>query len=233
MVRSLNELVYDVLEQYRATSKTTDSLDERQVASWIQHLRAEFIKQRLEETLRNIDEHWVQDLGHVEMELVDSSIYSDIDSGKTILRSVKDIPRTIQTRFGVGTFTRVGPADRLGKKYNLVSYERALASGNGKFNSKDIYAFLDGKRLCLISNANLHKLVQYIHVKGVFQNPAEAYTFKTGLDYDWDLEYPISESLVNAITTTIKERNFKFVLLPLEDKVTDGTDTLVNANVKR
>lgn len=233
MVRSLNEIVFDILEQYRANLKVTDSLDKRQVATWVQHLRAEFIKQRLEETFRNIDEHWVQDLGAVKMELVDSSIYTPIESGKTILRSIEDIPSSIQTRLGY-SLTRVGPADMLSKKYNLVHYERALSSGNGKFNDKDIFAFMDGSKLCLISKANIHKLITYINIKGVFQNPIEAYEFANpNTPYDWDMEYPISESLISAIVNTIKEKNFRFALTPLEDDIQDGKDSLVNTNIRK
>ena len=138
MIRSLNEIVYDIIESYRATYKNTDSLDERLVATWIQHYRAELIKQRLEESMRIVDEHWVQDLGAIEMQPIDSSLVSGFTSDRYIMRSVREIPPTIQTKFGIGTFTRISPADRLENKFNLVSYERALYSGNGKYNNKDI-----------------------------------------------------------------------------------------------
>ena len=233
MVRSLNEIVYDIIESYRATYKITDSLDERLVSTWVQHYRAELIKQRLEEPMRNIDEHWVQDLGSIEMQPVDSSIVTSYPSNKYILRSVREIPPTIQAKVGIGTFTRISPADKLESNFNMVSYERALVSGNGKFNSNDVFAFLDNKHLCLISKTNLHKHIKYIHVKGVFQNPIEAYEFANdGNTYSWDIEYPISEGLISAIKSFIKDKELRFKLAPMEDNITDGADTLVNMNLK-
>ena len=53
------------------------------------------------------------------------------------------------------------------------------------------------KKLCLFSKDRLHKQLKYIRVKGIFENPIEAYEFKNGIEYDWDLEFPISDSLVN------------------------------------
>lgn len=233
MVRSLNEIVYDIIESYRATYKITDSLDERLIATWIQHYRVELIKQRLEEPMRSIDEHWVQDLGSIEMQPIDSSIVTNYPSNKYILRSVIEIPPTIQAKVGIGTFTRISPADKLESNFNMVSYERALYCGNGKFNSNDIFAFLDGKHLCLISKTNLHKYIKYIHVKGIFQNPIEAYEFANPtIPYTWDMEYPISESLISTIKNLIKDKELRFKLVPMEDNITDGADSLVNMNLK-
>lgn len=234
MVRSLNEIVYDIIESYRATYKITDSLDERLVATWVQHYRAELIKQRLEETMRIIDEHWVQDLGAIEMQPIDSSLVTGFPSDKYIMRSAREIPPTIQTKFSTGTFTRIASADRLENKFNLVSYERALYSGNGKYNNKDIFVFLDNKYLYLMSKSNLHKYIKYIQVKGVFQNPIEAYEFVNGENtYSWDTEYPISENLISGLKSFIKDKELRFKLTPLEDNVQNGTDDIVNVNVKK
>lgn len=234
MIRSLNEIVYDIIESYRATYKNTDSLDERLVATWIQHYRAELIKQRLEESMRIVDEHWVQDLGAIEMQRIDSSLVSGFASDRYIMRSAREIPPTIQTKFGIGTFTRISPADRLENKFNLVSYERALYSGNGKYNNKDVFVFLDNKYLYLMSKSNLHKYIKYIQVKGVFQNPIEAYEFVHGVNsYSWDYEYPISESLISGLKAFIKDKELRFKLTPLEDNVQNGADDIVNVNVKK
>ena len=179
-----NALAYSMIELYRASNKVTDSLDIRLFKDWVKEARAFILKQRLD-TNNGINEALVQDLGDVEMEQVDSSIYLTVPSEKYMLRSVKDIPFTIGRKNSIGTFVRIGPADRLDIKFNLVSYDRALYSGNGRFNNNDVYAFLDGSKLCLISKTNLHKLIKRIHIRGVFVNPQEAYEFRYDGVKDW------------------------------------------------
>jgi hypothetical protein len=177
--------------------------------------------------MRLPDEHWVQDLGYVEMEKVDSSVYSGIASEKYILRSVKSIPWTIHYKGDPGGFTRIGPADKLGINYRLVSYERALVSGNGKFNTDQVYAYIDGDKLCLISKSNIHKQLKYINVKGIFQNPIDAYEFKNGANsYSWDYEYPISDALMNDLKNIIVKENFNFIMVPIDDKKPDSVDNI-------
>jgi len=225
MVRSFGEIVYGIVELIRANFKVTDSLDERLVAGWVQSARAELLKQRLAEPGRP-NEHWVQDLGAVEMEPVPSSIYGV--SNKFILRSTQPIPRVIYTKKKGHVFTRIGPADRSSRTWNLVSQERALYSGNGKFNKNDVFVFLDDGYICLTSRNNLHKLIEAINVKGVFQNPIEAYNFRYTEEHDWDSEYPISDDIVDAIKVKVINENFNFVLRPMDDKRPNSMDNLTN-----
>lgn len=232
MLVSENSVAYSMMEFYRASNKVTDSLDIRLFRDWSKEARAFILKQRLD-TNNGINEAWVQDLGDVEMEQVDSSIYLTIPSEKYMLRSVKDIPYTIGRKNSIGTFVRIGPADRLDIKFNLVSYDRALYSGNGRFNNNDIYAFLDGKKLCLISKANLHKLIKRVHIRGVFMNPQEAYEFRYGANtWDGTQLYPVSEEIVTDMKTIIMDKNLKFALVQAEDKISDGTDNTVLTRLK-
>lgn len=227
MVRSFNQLIWELIELYRQNYKVSDSIDERLFATWVQSTRAKLIKQRLDEHMRIPDEHWVQDLGYVEMESVDSSVYPGITSEKYILRSKNSIPWTIHYKGNPGGFTRIGPADKLGINYRLVTYERALVSGNGKFNSNQVYAFLDGDKICLISKSNIHKQIKYINVKGIFENPIDAYEFKNSANsYSWDYEYPVSDSLVNDIKNIIVKENFNLIMVPIDDKKPDNIDNV-------
>ena len=234
MVRSLNSLVYELIELYRTNFKVTDSIDERLMATWIQYTRAKLIKQRLDEHMRIPDEHWVQDLGSVEMEIIDSSVSSElntgaISSGKTILRSVEEIPSTIHFKGAPGGFTRIGPADLLSRGYNIVTYQRALDSGYSKFNRNDIYAFLHGKHVYIVNRNQTHKFIKYINITGIFQNPIEAYEFNSdNSTYDWDYEYPISEALVGDMKNIILQENFKLIMMPMDDKTPNSIDNITN-----
>jgi hypothetical protein len=179
--------------------------------------------------MRIPDEHWVQDLGYIELEPVDSSAYPTTASGKYILKTVKDIPWTIHSKGDPGGFTRIAPADNLEENFRLVSYETALTSGNGKFNKTQIYAALDGQKLCLFSKERLHKQLKWIRVKGIFENPIEAYEFKNGVGtYDWDMEFPISDSIVNDLKNIIIQENFQLIMVPTDDKKTNSIDNVAN-----
>ena len=125
---SLNELVYDLIELYRANHKSTDSLSEEQVKNWIHATRAAILKSRLDKNPFYIDESWVQSLGRV---LVESGgLLGDINYIKTI----NQIPLTINRRGGEGTFTFIAPGDIGVIPYNIVSFDRAQHSGYGIFN---------------------------------------------------------------------------------------------------
>jgi len=229
MTRSLAQIVFELVELYRLNYKVTDSVDERLIANWIQATRAKLIKQRLEVPMRLPDEHWVQDLGAVEMESVDSSMYPDYPSDRYILYTKKEIPWTIHYKGEPGGFVRIAPADKLEKNFRFVTHETALVSGNGKFNKQDVYAYLDGKKLCLTSKSNLHKYIKFINVKAIFENPIEAYEFRYGEgSYDWDLEYPISESLLNDMKSMIVKENFSLIMVPIDDKKSNSMDNIAN-----
>ena len=104
-----------------------------------------------------------------------------------------------------------------------------MVSGNGKFNSNDIYTYIDGNRLCFISKSGIHLGLSYVNVKGVFANPIEAYEFVNGADsYSWDYEYPVSEDIVRDMLDLIVKDNFRFIMTPLQDPANNATDDLSN-----
>lgn len=235
--RSLNELIYEIIDLYRASIKVTDPLDERSVITWIQHTRAKLLKQRFDEPFVPIDEHNIQNLGPIELGLIDSATLDyGIDFPKSnhkILRTVSDLPSTINRRNNIGTFTRIGFIDMYQPVINMVARERALVSGNGKFNQDTVYAFLDGKRMYFVCKNHLCNNVQYVNIKGVFANPIEAYEFTNGVgSYNWDNEYPISESIVTDMKAMILKDNFSFVLTQLQDESNNASNDMVNLRVK-
>lgn len=233
MTRSLSEIAYQLSELYRATNSITDSVDIRLFKSWVQEARAQIIKQRLDDNMRFIDEALIQDLSYVAMSKVDSSVNSNYPSNKYMLLTTRDIPTVINRKGHLGAWIRVAPADRLERNFNIVSHERALVSGNGKFNQSEIYAFPYGKKLGLISKTNIHKNIRYINIRGVFANPTEAYEFVNGIN-SWsdDYEYPISETIVSDMINMVIDKKFKFILQQIEDKINNGTDDTTAIKMK-
>ena len=217
------------MESVRGRISDDDNVSIDQIKDMVHSTRAKLLKQKFDKNIRVIDDSFTQSLGSIETEQVDSSIHPEIPSGKLLLRTLLEIPESLDRRNYQGTFTRIGPAERKSHKFNLVSYDRAIASGNGRFNRDQVFAFLLDRRIYLISNSVYHKPIQYIDIIGVFQNPAQVAQF-TDVDgnslYSDDGNYPISRAMRDDLENLIiKERIAPQSSVP-SDVVNDGTDTL-------
>lgn len=211
---SLAEASYDIWEFWQNNILNGDWTDIRQCQYWINSTRAKLLKQKFDkESTYNIDEHFVQEISinnsGVPMEVIDSSVVSSIPSGRYISRTSISIPATIERTNRIGTFTRIGPADGLGERYPLITYENALVWGNGKFNQDSIAAFLLGDRICLISkNPQSIRGVTKISVRGVFQNAIEAAKLTNPL-WTEDNDYPINLSMIDDMKSIILGEDFR------------------------
>jgi len=226
---TLNQIAHSIIESVRGKVVDDDNISIDQIKDMVHSTRAKLLKQKFDKNIRVIDDVFTQSLGSIETELVDSSIHPTIPSDRNMLRTLLEIPETLDRRNYEGTFTRIGPADRLSTKFNLVSYARAIASGNGRFNRNEVFAFLLNSRLYLISNSLYHKPIQFIDVIGVFQNPTQVAMF-TDVDgnslYSDNGRYPISRAMRDDLENIIiKERIAPQSGVP-SDVINDGTDTL-------
>ena len=123
---TLNQIAHSILESVRGKVSDDDNISIDQIKDMVHSTRAMLLKQKFDKNLRVIDDVFTQSLGSLETELVDSSIHPDIPSGKFMLRTILEIPETVDRRNYEGTFTRVGHADRLSQKFNVVSYDRTI-----------------------------------------------------------------------------------------------------------
>jgi hypothetical protein len=226
---TLNQIAYGLLEEVRSHVSDDTDIDLRQIKDMIHGVRATLLKQKFDKNVRIIDDVFTQTLDALEIETVDSSVHSTITSGRYVFRTIKEIPPTIERRNYEGTFTRVGPADKLATKYNLVSYDRALYSGNGRFNKDMIFAFLHNNKIHLISNSGaFHKAVQFINVDGVFQNPEQVARFMdasgNSLTFS-DEAYPISRNMRSTIEDMLRQKLGITAQAP-SDKVNDGEENV-------
>jgi hypothetical protein len=227
---TLNQIAYSIFEQARGKISDDENIAIKKIKDAVHDARASLLKQKFDKNVRVIDDMYTQSLGALEIESVDSSAYSAIRSGRYMYRTVKEIPVTIERRNYEGTFTRIGPADKLAKAYNLVSYDRALFSGNGKFNKDQIFCFLRDDRIYLISNSGAyHKTTQFIDVEGVFQNPSQVAVFKDVAGeslYSDDAAYPISRGMRNVLEQMVLKEKFGVEINAPSDSVNDGTHKL-------
>jgi hypothetical protein len=232
-----NSLAYRILGLYRAQHKNTDNLDIRLIKSWIDSTRALLVKQKMDKSILGIDDTFIQTLAPngnpVQLEEIDSSLLSSIPSKRYMKRTNIDIPKVLFIRGGVPAFTRIGPVDRLEYKFKPVSYETALISGFGKFNSKDIYCFYLDKRIYLMSrDLNYFKHIEYIDVKGVFHYPSEVDALNDA-SHDDDSPYPITPAMIEDMESIIVKTKFSFVLTGLADTVANERDDLLNVQLQQ
>ena len=230
---TLNKLTYSLMELRRNEIKTTDSLPIKLVKSWVASTRARLLNQKFAKPFTTIDSHFIQQYSNngaaIQMEKVLSNNAS-VDVFDYVYRTAIEIPHTIERKGGLGTFTRIGPADKLRTKFNIVSYDRALVSGNGYFNRNFIYAYVVGDYIYLTSKSGIHFTVKYIDIYGVFQDPIAA---AVGHDSTWthDDDYPVNQSMIDQMHNLIISEKFKLVLTPISD-VTDDLEENVESNIK-
>jgi len=224
---TLNQIAYEIFEAVRGHIGDDDDISVEEIKDMIHDTRARLLEQKFDKNARVIDNAFIQSLGALEIEPVDSSAHSSIKSGRYMYRTKLEIPPTIVRKNYEGTFTRVGPADKLAVEYNLVSYNRALHSGSGRFNKDMIFCFLRDNKMYLISNSGLfHKGVQFIDVAGVFENPSQVAKFldigNNSLFSD-DARYPISRTMKDDIVNLILKEKFGIQANAPSDNTNDGT----------
>lgn len=227
---TLNQIAYGLFEVVRGRISDDSNITIDEIKDMVHDVRAALLKQKFDRNLRVIDDVYTESLGALEIEAIDSSAHSSITSGRYMFRTVKEIPPTIDRRNHQGTFTRIGPADKLSTKYNLVTYDRALYSGNGRFNKDQVFCFLRDNKIYLISNSGaFHKTTQFIEVEGVFQNPAQVAIFKdvsgSSLLFP-DQAYPISRSMRRDIENIILKERLGIEAQAPSDKLNDGEENV-------
>ncbi len=216
-------LAYAIIELYRATYKTTDSLDIRLVKRWIQEYRAFLLKQKLSRPLEVLDLSYVQHLGLLELEAVNASTDPSIDLFSEVLVTVANIPEPIENNQGKYAITRLALPDLRVANLSLYSYEHAARAGHGRFNKREIFLFLYNGKIYLKCNDDAFYLESTTHleVSGIFQDPYDA-------GYTSTDRYPITESLFRDITHLIVTEKFPYKHAPLKDNVADDSDNVVN-----
>lgn len=219
---TFNQLIYDLWEIIEPTISDDSNFDKRQLAFWIKNQRANLIRNELNKN-RTIDDDIIQDLGCIGLEVADAADCCSETDGCKVLRTVQKIPNAIELH-NKPAITRVAPINKLDIPFNFVDYERAIYSGNGRFNSKQIFAFLlNGYIYIKSKDMSITKYLTDINVRGVFEDPEDATKF---VDCDnqpcfsYDSEFPIKRWMVDFMKSNILQLN----IIPATQAVDDGTN---------
>lgn len=198
-----NQLIYDIWEIMSGGRIADDSkFDPRQISFWLNNQRALLVRNDLNKG-RNIDPDLIQDLGCVEMEVVDRAECCDIGIDCAIIRTKLRIPNPLVLNH-LPLFTRIGRIDKVSESYNVIPYAQIPFVGNGRFNKKMKFAFYrDGRIYIKLTSNNLFtKAIKHINIQGVFEDPSDIGRFTTcsGIPcFSEDDKYPISAWMVDYI----------------------------------
>src|SRR6056297_1835930 len=184
---TLNELTYTIWKKVKPRLSDDSDLTRDNIKHDISAERSMLVWQQIRKG-RPIHDALVQDLGCLELEIADAAECCDFTTGCKVLRTKKKLPSEIK-------ITRVGPVVKTKARFKLVTYEEAIASGNGRFNQDTVYAYHMNDRVYLKGGEKTLALLEYINVRGVFEDPRDASEFsQCGSDkpyYSDDSDYPM------------------------------------------
>jgi hypothetical protein len=208
-----------------------DKLDDRLIKFWINNQRSLWLRNEMNKP-RSVDEQIIQTLGCVQLEVADRSSCPSGLIGYSVLQTVEDLPTVIELNNGDGII-EVGPVDKIARPFSYVNINRARLAGNGKFNSRIIFAFRYGLKILVIAkdmeSGSFAKYLRYIRVRGVFVNPEDVANF-THVDgsacYSDNDDYPMNEWMWNYMRDQITKDNFQLITGAPTDKVNDASETL-------
>lgn len=218
MLRS--EIIYSIMELIRGNKLSDDTvIDEREVEFQIDVCRAMLLRQEFNKPGRQIDHNLVQDLGCIQLEVADPADCCEIDTGCSILRTVETIPQAIELYNGPA-ITRIGPINKMNIPFSFVTYDQAIYAGNGKYNKNAVFAFLLNNRIYLITNNKIARLLEYINVRGVWENPQDAEDFVDCDNkpcYTLDSKYPINSWMYPMLRDLVLEKLGISLKIPKDD----------------
>jgi hypothetical protein len=222
---SLNEITYSIWEKLRNELSDDDSIDERLIRSEIHSQRALFLRNEYNRN-RSIDPFVIQDLGCVELEVVDRAECCDITIDCSIVRTSLKVPSLVELHSE--TVMWVNPIDKVEKSFSLISYERAKWISGHRFTSRQIYAFVLNNYIYLISEDDTHSQITHLSIRGIFENPEEVASFNTCEGescFDADGQYPLKAWMRTYIETQVYNN--------LLSKLKNPSDTTNDASSKK
>ena len=226
---TLNELIYSIWQKVNPLISDDSILDERVLKYYIHNNRALWIRNEYNRN-RTLDDAVIQSLGAVELEIVDTIENTNFTGiSHKILKSKLQIPVAIELHNSTA-ITRVASLDLKQKKFSFVDYTTVPYVGNGKFNRNQVFTFLKGGYLYIVSDCNnpAIKALKYVNVRGIFANPEEVGRF-TEIDgtscYSDNDKYPINNWMLPYIESEIMKGDLKFFYNTQIDETNNANPT--------
>ena len=236
---TLNEIAYDILGILRPHLTDDEEISLRQIKKSIHDIRAQFIRNELNKN-RSVDPDIIQDLGLLEVEVVDSAAVENTPYGSSKQQSGINVYRTTLAIHSIielhhaKALLRVSLKDKTGRPIPVVDYKQVPWIGNGRFNSTTHgYCYLLNQRIYFVLS-NFTLTSDYVNVQGVFQDPTEAARFNYVASkevYTDDSSYPIARWMVNSIKKELLSQ-FKIPAQAPADRENDSSGQIKEDDIR-
>lgn len=202
-----NHLINDIRTIASSAANSDDfKASDELILYWCNQVRSMLISQAIDKK-NDISDTWLQTISCLELELVDLSDCCDVELGCLGLRSVKELPKTIETDSSnmiIGVYTLDG---------TLIDESDISTSRYSKYNK-----FTSNKRRWFIYNNKLHIindiLLEKVSVTGIWEDPSDLANYiscENQACWTYDSNYPVSMKMAGMITDIV----FKTKCLPM------------------
>lgn len=220
MATTLAKLTRDI-QRIAANGPISDDfrISDRQVEFWIAELRAKLISQTISKN-KDINDVWIQRIKCLELEQVDKAECCDIQTDCLILRSIRQIPNTIESNdanFIISVMgldgSHITPTTRFRQRYKR--YSRFTGNNKGWF-LKDRYIYVIND-----------DLLTYVNVDGIFDDPRDLIEFSSceGIPcFSYESDYPVSLKMATDITDIILQTKIRPMFSVPQDTTNDSAN---------
>lgn len=223
-----NEIIYAIREKLKAY---TD--DSRYTNSYLMFLvnlkRGLYIRREYNQLQRTIDNEVLQQIC-MNIQEVDYSECPEceefISDGCTLLRTDKPLPRTVELH-NRNKITRIGPIGTFDRPFSLVSRNRMVYSGEGKYEERTVFATVHSNGyIYMKSKSSSANGIERISVTALFEDPDDVKDFECSGNKCYNPEtdqYPVKSWMVDVIITDIVSELAKLKQIP-EDELNNAKD---------
>lgn len=225
---TFNELIYDTMELIRGNKISDDTdLSESHIMYHWNNQRALWLRNEFNKPGRMIDPFLEQDLGCLTLTTADAADCCEITHGCTILRTARKVPKTIELHSGPA-ITRVGLINKLTVPFSFTNYQKAIYTMNGKYTGKKgVFVFLLNGYMYLVTKDPTIQLLDYINIRGVFENPMDlaSFTCNGSSCFSYDDPYPINNWMIPYIKEEVLKQ-FGISLQIPKDSTNDAKEDI-------
>jgi hypothetical protein len=220
---TLNNIASDLLKIVRSSDiSRSETISLRQIEGWIHSYRSLLVKQDLDKG-RMVNPDYVQELPGLRLEVVDKTKGSELASDTYLLRTVLELPKTIDLNYRSG-FTYIGTID--GSEIQFIQQGRSKWQKYKKYTSGDNVAYLKSKRLYLETVVP----IESISIRGIFEIPTEVGNFiNEHADYTyatWDTPYPIPINMIPTLKEMILKKELGITVQSAADTTNDASNEI-------
>lgn len=221
MATTARKIVADIRNIISSGSNPNEfKIEDEQILFWINEIRSMLISQAIQRK-QDISDVWIQTLGCVELEQVDISDCCTVPIGCYGLRSIKQLPDTVETDRDNLILTVTGLDGTYISKVNRFSQKYKEFN---KFTGNNKGWFIKDNYLHIVND----KILSMVTVQGIFEDPSDLRRFVdcSGVNcWNWDSNYPCSMKMASMITDiVVKTKALPFIQFPA-DNTNDAINT--------